>query len=161
MYIPDLAFYNYGFRGRTPLSDVKAVGWLSAAYPFSTGEVEGELVQKLERLSIIARVNDTRGFHCCEFCGGQQIYLQYGDKRRLLGTAEVWIPGDEDILYAAPDLIVHYIHAHRYLPPSEFLVALSSASEFEIVRRRFEFERRRFVGGDWDWKKPGSPDWWS
>jgi len=37
----------------------------------------------------------------------------------LLGSAELWIPGTET-LFAAPDLIVHYVREHRYLPPEAF-----------------------------------------
>ena len=46
----------------------------------------------------------------------------------LLGSAEVWVPGSGEVCaYAAPDLVIHYISVHRYLPPDVFLQAVMRA----------------------------------
>jgi len=41
-----------------------------------------------------------------------------------LGNAEIWIPDGAGGIFAAPNLIVHYIETHNYLPPSEFIEAV-------------------------------------
>jgi len=44
----------------------------------------------------------------------------------VVGSAEIRVKGDNGIEYACPDLIYHYIRKHRYLPPQEFLDAMTS-----------------------------------
>ena len=39
------------------------------------------------------------------------------------GFRNLWIPG-KDVIYVAPELIVHYIEAHAYRPPDEFCKAV-------------------------------------
>jgi hypothetical protein len=41
------------------------------------------------------------------------------------GSHELYIPGD-GCVYATPDLVVHYMNAHGYLPPLEFCIAVSA-----------------------------------
>jgi len=51
------------------------------------------------------------GFHTCELCA---------DFRR---SGEIFVPS-ETVLYVAPVMIDHYVRAHRYLPPREFIDAV-------------------------------------
>jgi hypothetical protein len=53
------------------------------------------------------------GFHVCEICGLAE------------DRAEFWVEWG-GIRYVLPALVLHYCEAHEYLPPDEFLVALSS-----------------------------------
>ncbi|MBK8252213.1 MAG: hypothetical protein IPK82_06040 [Polyangiaceae bacterium] len=66
-----------------------------------------------------------RGFHRCEFCSLDEVVAEKDGVVKLLGSAEVWLPG-ESVLYAAPNLIVHYIRAHGYQPPAEYLRAVEA-----------------------------------
>lgn len=50
--------------------------------------------------------------------------LQMDEESVMLGSAEIWVPGREGCIYAAPTLIVHYVEAHEYLPPPEFIEAV-------------------------------------
>lgn len=35
-----------------------------------------------------------------------------------LGSAELWIPSlDNTLIFAAPDMIIHYVETHQYRPP--------------------------------------------
>jgi hypothetical protein len=43
----------------------------------------------------------------------------------LLGSAEIRIPGKGKV-YAAPDLVVHYVGKHGYQPPPEVVAAIRS-----------------------------------
>lgn len=40
-----------------------------------------------------------------------------------IGGANLFVPGD-GVIYAAPSTIIHYIDAHRYLPPAAFVAAV-------------------------------------
>src|SRR5439155_5623857 len=42
----------------------------------------------------------------------------------MLGGAEIRVFGERGRIYAAPNLIYHYVVAHHYKPPDEFLQAL-------------------------------------
>jgi hypothetical protein len=65
MYFPDLTPYEYG--GTEPQANVLNVGWLSAAYPVSSGAPDERLIAALQRLAA-SPVNLYRGSHLCEFC---------------------------------------------------------------------------------------------
>jgi hypothetical protein len=43
----------------------------------------------------------------------------------LLGSAEIRVPGKDGKVYAAPNLIYHYIKDCGYLPPQEFIDAVA------------------------------------
>jgi len=51
-------------------------------------------------------------------------WLRWADQRSSNG--EIRVSG-EGIVFAAPVLIVHYIEAHSYLPPAQFLKAVDNA----------------------------------
>jgi hypothetical protein len=58
------------------------------------------------------------GWHSCELC-------RVAPAR---GVYNVWIPSDA-ALYVAPELVVHYIEAHQYRPPDEFIAAVLACPE--------------------------------
>jgi hypothetical protein len=69
------------------------------------------------------------GGHTCEFCG------------RAYGHANLAV-ASESVLYIAPELVLHYVRAHSYLPPEEFVQAVLSAplpgsDEFRAMVERF------------------------
>jgi hypothetical protein len=45
-----------------------------------------------------------------------------------LGSAEIRVPGSGGRIYAAPDLIYHYVEAHGYRPPDEFVEAVMATA---------------------------------
>jgi len=121
MYIQDLGEYRY--NGRFPLRGVRAVGWLSSGQPFRTGVSAPQFLDKLEWLSAMRPINQMRGFHRCEFCAEPEITVVVEGAERTLGSAEIWVPG-VDHLFAAPDLLFHYVRDHAYDPPESFLDAV-------------------------------------
>lgn len=46
----------------------------------------------------------------------------------LLGSAEIRVPSRLGVVYAAPDMIYHYIKDHDYVPPQEFIDAVLELS---------------------------------
>jgi len=142
VYFPDLTSYEYG---RTePQANVLNVGWLSAAHPFSNGVPDHRLISALQRLAA-SPVNLYRGSHLCEFCPPPPTKLSPGGIPLLYpfpgttGNGEIRITATNGITYVAPVLILHYVVAHGYLPPREFVDAAIRAmppDEDGVAERR-------------------------
>ena len=90
------------------------VGWLGHS-AVRVGQVDDDIVQRLVQFCE-APVLLTYGSHRCGLCG------------RFDGSGEVWIPDDNGRVYASPAMLAHYVEAHRYLPPPEFLRAVTAAA---------------------------------
>ena len=134
-YSSDVAYYADG----SPYSYLGAdgalnVGWLHAAHGFPTGESVPALVSNLVRLCR-EPVNVKRGWHSCELCqrhrsatslGPTVVHDADGDLR--VGHAEIRVHANDGVTFAAPDMIVHYVLAHRYLPPEAFVEAVVAAA---------------------------------
>ncbi|PSK93114.1 hypothetical protein [Taibaiella chishuiensis] len=124
MYYPDLSKYE-----ETSLP-IYTIGWLDQYEFFQQGAVSPFVVEKIIKTYLQEPVNLTRGIYLCPFCNRYlpapcYIYINE-DKSSILGHAEVWIPNKERTkIYAAPDLIIHYIKDHSYLPPQEFIDAVN------------------------------------
>jgi hypothetical protein len=118
-------FDPYVYIEGFPLAGVQSIGWLAAGERIRTGTLPAELLQKLADVAA-HHVNPSRGFHPCLFCGRRQLTASTSTGKRVwLGSAEVWLPSPST-MFAAPNLIVHYIGAHGYLPPDAFIAALES-----------------------------------
>lgn len=109
-YYEDLTPYNYHHYSEQELN----VGWLQKDQPFLQGEVPDGFLETLktygEREHIIFQ---TKGFHRCEFC-----------QENANSSNEIRVVSKNGILYASPKMIIHYIEAHKYLPPQEFIDAV-------------------------------------
>jgi hypothetical protein len=141
-YFPDLSPYNYSAPTQP---GVVHVGWLCSAHPYPKGSVAPHLIDKLKVLAE-QPVELFRGYHVCDLCGpgitltkerisNGEIRLtvcSFGHDDDLQGntdpTFKIGIQSDlifvRKVTYAAPVLIVHYVEAHNYLPPTEFLHAV-------------------------------------
>lgn len=107
------------------------VGWLSVSHPYAHGEVEVEIVIKLARICREG-VKRTRGFHVCELCPPQPFdapptptIVRLDHSEYAVGGAEIRVVSSSGKVFAAPDMIVHYVTAHEYRPPDEFLDAVN------------------------------------
>jgi hypothetical protein len=113
-YFPDMETTTQIVSGPA----VRAVGWLAAAAPYSTGETPPEFVSKLRLLArnwgastVALGWPAAGGTHTCEMCGNVRAAGNFG------------IPGDS-VLYVAPEMVAHYVEAHRYAPPEGFITAV-------------------------------------
>lgn len=127
MFFPDLEPYKYGVPAALP--DVVTVGWLADDHDYPRGEISPRALATLERMLGTHSANQMRGFHVCELCGCDPAMITDPTGREILiGSAEIWVPSpDLKRIYAAPNLIHHYVSVHHYRPPDEFLAALSAA----------------------------------
>ncbi len=74
-------------------------------------------------------VNLYRGHHTCRMCG----FTTYDTPGETLhqGNGEIFVRGPNNIVYVAPTMILHYVDAHGYVPPSGFVTAVTTTSTME------------------------------
>jgi hypothetical protein len=131
-YFPDM-----GCRSMVAAGDhVRAIGWLHPDHPYTKGVVTSEFLTRLKEF--VARSGDSAmalyfgacgGVHTCEFCG------------RVIGIGNFGVPSD-DLLFVAPEMVVHYIEKHAYCPPHEFIAAvlrspLPGTDEYNLITEPF------------------------
>ena len=125
MYFADLTPYSYNLP--KPLGGVLNVGWLDKAHVFNRGAPPSGFVVALRQWVAKAVANQTRGYELCRFCppnGYQQMETVIDGALIYLGAAEIWVPSIEGIVFASPNLILHYVEEHSYLPPPTFVEAI-------------------------------------
>src|SRR4051812_4866607 len=113
-WYPDLGTESVIDRG----GHIRAVGWLSAAHPFRSGDVPFDFLKRLKELAV--RWGESTqalgwgifmGSHECELCG------------RFMSSGNLGVPSG-DVLFVAPEMIPHYVEIHQYQPPDEFIAAV-------------------------------------
>ena len=114
-------FFPDGFTDSTGTR----VGWLEKGHTFEKRDSDPSFVKKLIKL-YRNRVNPTRGYHRCEFCLDPEFGLPVTvDNMTIkLGGAEIHVLAQDNKVFAAPDLIYHYVVEHSYAPPKEFIDAV-------------------------------------
>lgn len=130
---------------------VRFVGWPSITKPFSQGSVSPDFIHALMK-----HVEEVwvpilyAGWHDCEFCVDEPD----------ISSFDLCIPAG-NILYFAPAMIGHYVVAHQYQPPQEFVEAVltspaQATPEFYSAIRpfaeRWDLIHRAGVGG-FCWKR--------
>ncbi|MEM9776300.1 MAG: hypothetical protein AAF902_17110 [Chloroflexota bacterium] len=103
--------------------DPLAVGFLSRKFKFQTGKPPAGFLEKLRSFCHPdVTVCHTHGKRKSPF-DNKHIELDVNGTPTTLGGAEIRVIGTEDI-FAAPDLVYHYVVDHNYLPPQEFIDAV-------------------------------------
>ena len=108
-----------------------AIGWLEGV-PIPTGEVPVNFSDKLTCLVETRRANMMRGYHICTYCPDTdtEFVVETLEGRALhLGSAEIWVLGNDDTVFCAPNLIVHYVRDHGYKPPDDFVDAVMRCAD--------------------------------
>lgn len=106
------------------------VGWLEKDSEFPRGEAPAEFVQSLALLCRDDSRNAMRGLFPCQLPHqqdpGYPVSIIVGNQEVVLGNAEVRVVDGDGRWLIAPNLIHHYVTAHSYLPPVEFVEAVTS-----------------------------------
>jgi hypothetical protein len=87
--------------------------------------------------------------------------ITVGDEVAKLGVVNLFVPG-RACVYVAPSLIAHYIQAHRYSPPKEFVEAVLRCPEThseEYVHARRTLPLEEFVDWKLQCREPRSPEY--
>jgi hypothetical protein len=110
MWIEDLSHMGGSER-------MVAIGWLERGRPYPVGEVPMAVYKKLSALLAEPwQPAASGGIQPCGLC----VY-----EAERAGTMNLFVPGAQRV-YVAPELILHYMNAHRYQPPEEFCTAVMS-----------------------------------
>lgn len=124
----DLAPCDY--FGPEHAAGLKAVGWLEEGREFRSGKADPRFVHKLVLLlgepSPLDRQTDPHYCSLCAFSRGPsefRLWQSPGMPAVPLGNRNLCVPG-AGCLYVAPSLILHYVDAHQYAPPEEFVKAV-------------------------------------
>jgi len=139
MHFDDLAPYGLLAEFAPGSERVKAVGWLENGCAYSTGAVEPRAIARLFDIAEHPQwTTGELGYHACDLCpdapertGTLAAWRQQGilgtwrTRTAEVGGSELCIPG-HGCVYIAPSMILHYILAHDYAPPPEFINALLS-----------------------------------
>ncbi len=142
MYFPDLSPYPITKEYQT--LGTLCVGWLTKEVPYPRCLTSEEFQARLFAFCL-RPVFQMRGFHRCEFCSPPpsfMICVKRGNQEVWLGSAEMRV-FYQNRVYAAPNLIYHYVTEHQYCPPEEFIEAvlkgpLPGSPEYETFLKRWE-----------------------
>lgn len=111
----------------------RAIGWLDGAHDFPRGTVSPIFFERLGELASDPFEPFTAGgWHDCTVCQ----FAEARDGRNL------FVPSG-GFLYVAPVLIVHYIAAHSYTPPTEFVRAVEACPD----TRSMEYKKLFLANG--------------
>lgn len=149
-YFEDLSVYNYSHQWT--YKKTLNVGWLGRGFDYTSGVVEEKFIDRLW-LFCLTSVPQTRGFHECELCSNPAIgplVFEHNLQKIKLGRSEIRVFGKHGIVYAAPNLIMHYVCDHHYQPPIEFIEAVLSS---ELPSSKKYDDRMRNLGIQ-DWPPP-------
>lgn len=116
-WFEDLTPYSYLRQPIAGTGPVLNVGWLEAGQPFPRGPVPAALIDRLWLLEQYSQVNITRGFHYCDLCPD-------AEDTGPCGHGEIRAVASDGTRFAAPSLIAHYVEAHAYQPPRDFISAV-------------------------------------
>jgi hypothetical protein len=141
----DLSPCDY-FGGMLRARSLLAVGWLESGYPYATGDPGPE---------VYSRLTDFRwrlAWQPACACGGHLCRLGSCRHGSFYSHRNIFVPG-HDVVYVAPEGIVHYISCHDYLPPPEFCAAVlaspdEGSPEYFAALRASGFQA---AGGDPEW----------
>lgn len=125
-YFKDFSEYIYHASSVRPRTF--NIGWLDSEHEFRKASPDTTLLDSLWEYCKVSVVQ-MRGIHECELCGVPHrtvLASRKGEARRLLGSAEIRVFNEHEGLFAAPNLIYHYVRAHQYSPPDEFVLALKA-----------------------------------
>lgn len=154
-YIPDGEDCFY-FRGAPkPIENLESIGWLDKSKPYNkTGRLLDGFINNLKLL--IETQGDKHGIcfkggHTCNLCPGntiEEIFKQEKKWKEPRHSNVIVISGR--VNYGAPELLLHYIVDHGYIPPANFQDAVNRAGlrirlgEYQIVEYTEEDRRKHW-----------------
>lgn len=119
-----------------------AIGWLGDKKDFPVGNVPQEFIDRLTRLITYQgnTVTVYRGYFPCAFCGYNGMLTNVQPE---MGGGILLVPG-MNIVFICPDMILHYVSEHSYLPPQSFVDAVLSREDDDI-NAEYIFSRSSLV----------------
>jgi len=138
VYIADLDVCRYHGGPFDPDNwsvSLRAVGWLEHPQPFTSGAVKSTVTSKLKAIADQTRAAYPqycfRGVMSCSLC----LFAGLPSPGPIWSQENIFVPGS-GVVYVAPGGITHYIEAHSYLPPPEFVEAVLRCPDCGSVEYR-------------------------
>lgn len=138
----DLEPCDYWYFGSHLRLEVTSVGWLEGDQPFTQGPVAPEVTERLNgyahkswqpgyflgfhECSLPATETQAINENCATTNGSPQATPEQEGTCGKTGLLNIFIPY-QGVIYAAPELIHHYITEHGYAPPAIFCEAVLNA----------------------------------
>ena len=122
-YYKDLSIYQY--LGRKEENTFN-IGWLEGNDCYEKGKVSEKFLELLFEY-IKCPIYKTRGIYSNSLLDGNgtAFVACFNGYNILLGSSEIRVIDQYDEkIYASPDLILHYIINHNYIPPKCFIEAV-------------------------------------
>jgi len=100
------------------------IGWIDSSCQYKTGSPIENILMILWQFCLISVVQ-TRGVYECDLCSSVGTVIEERNGVSLaLGSAEIRVFGGGGSIFAAPNLIYHYVKEHQYKLPEKFELAL-------------------------------------
>jgi len=127
----DLLKYHSGpFDAENWSAPLRAIGWLEAPHLFRRDGCPDSVLEKLKALvgqSPTAHPHYRfRGGMTCSWC----VAAALETPGPVWSQENIFVPG-AGVVYVAPSGIVHYVEAHAYRPPEEFIEAVLRCPDLE------------------------------
>ncbi|MEV5478973.1 hypothetical protein AB0L66_42660 [Streptomyces sp. NPDC052207] len=168
MFYEDLSRYTYADAGEVfsdhvdgmrfvsfrPAYERLNVGWLESGHRWTAGPAPQAFTDGLQAILEAQQVNAKLGLHECDLCpaslpDSHPWYMpRPGQLRASEGTGEIRVPGAPGTVFAAPQLIGHYVADHGYLPPDPFVDAVLAFDPYGPWPARFPGIRFHWVPDD-------------
>jgi len=129
-YFVDFSEYSYSHWFQRP--GTLNIGWLDHVHPYEKSETPEDVIDLLWTFCNYS-IAQARGFYLCDLSDCTLLSKDRWPLRVLragnvlkLGSAEIRVFGNDGLIYAAPNLVFHYVTAHQYKLPDRFIGALRS-----------------------------------
>ena len=108
------------------LRNVINIGWLGDAGSFPQGNVSDEFLMNLWEYYKCPVFSTRKIYQNVSLNGYWKFFTAVFSGREIdLGSSEIRVLDKErEVIYASPDLIIHYIVNHNYRPPQEYIKAV-------------------------------------
>ena len=121
-----------GIRNSHTYTAHYCVGWLGNEHDFPVGKLEHDIIAQIWRASLIPAIQ-FKGYHNCQLCKHPfgATAVEFDGQVAKIGCGIIAVESQPGVLLVAPDLILHYVLSHEYLPPSELLEAICAIPTFK------------------------------
>ena len=118
-------FSKYEFNNKK-LDNVINIGWLGEIGSFQQGNVSEEFIMNLWEYYKCPIFSSRKVYYNEKLDGYWKFFTAVFNGRKIgLGSSEIRIIDKEKgVIYASPNLLIHYIVNHNYLPPQEYIKAV-------------------------------------
>lgn len=119
-----LDFSPYTYMEDFERDNTVNTGWIDSSCQYKAGHTSENILMMLWQFCLISVVQ-TRGIYECDLCSNLgEIVEEINGVSLALGSAEIRVFGGDGTIFAAPNLIYHYVKEHKYKLSVKFEQAL-------------------------------------